>query len=362
MDHNPPLLQTIDLVAGYPSGRKKIIPIAGPMTLDIHAGQLICLLGPNGSGKSTLLKTLAGLQPPLKGAINITGSNIHKLNPARLAQKISLVLTDPVRNSNLNVYSLIALGRYPYSNWLGILRDADKAAIGNAITAAQIQDLVDRKVATLSDGESQKVMLARALAQDTPLMMLDEPTAHLDLPSRIQLMRLLHQLAAQTNKGILVSTHELDLALQVADQVWLLQAGGRLSKGAPEDLVLNGTFEAVFDKEGIFFDKATGSFNMHEGNSRQIDLTGEGAAAFWTKRALQRQGFVVTLHRPADSSRTVTGKEDAISSTDPHNRTPSQEDTASIRIHEEQGHTSWTLEYQGQVNEYATIAALLTAL
>jgi iron complex transport system ATP-binding protein len=391
MNHNLPLLQTIDLVAGYHSGQKKIIPIAGPMTLDIQAGQLICLLGPNGSGKSTLLKSLAGLQPPLEGTIKITGSNIHKLSPAQLAQKISLVLTDPVRNSNLTAYSLIALGRYPYSNWLGVLREADKAVIEKAISAAQIKDLADRKVATLSDGESQKVMLARALAQDTPLMMLDEPTAHLDLPSRIQLMRLLHQLARQTNKGILVSTHELDLALQVADQVWLLQAGGQLSKGAPEDLVLDGTFEAVFDKEGIFFDKATGAFNMHEGNSRQIALTGEGAAAFWTKRALQRQGFVVTLRGHAGSSPTVAGQQAAIGSPDPHTGTagqsptfdyntvvPDQEDPAdqkaaagpspgpavppSIRIREEQGHTSWILEYQEQTNNYGTIAALLAAL
>ena len=137
-------------------------------------------------------------------------------------------------------------------------------------------------------------MLARALAQDTPLMMLDEPTAHLDLPSRIQIMQLLHKLARTTQKGILLSTHELDLALQAADEVWLLhRAGGALEKGAPEDLVLNGTFEAVFDKEGIHFDKDTGSFHIHAGSSKKIGLMGEGAAAFWTKRALQREGFEV---------------------------------------------------------------------
>jgi iron complex transport system ATP-binding protein len=349
MNHNWPLLQTMNLVAGYSSGPKKIIPIAGPLTVDIQAGQLICLLGPNGSGKSTLLKTLAGLQPSLEGTIKIGGSDIHKLKPAQLAQKISLVLTDSVRNSNLTAYSLIALGRYPYSNWLGILQEADKAVISRAIGAAQIDNLVNRKVATLSDGESQKVMLARALAQDTPLMMLDEPTAHLDLPSRIQLMRLLHQLAGQTNKGILISTHELDLALQVADQVWLLQAGGQLSKGAPEDLVLNGTFEAAFDKEGVFFDKATGAFNMHAGNSKQIGLTGEGAPAFWTRRALQRQGFVVK----GPSSLSGNASNPAIA---PDAGFP------SVGIHENKGRTSWLLEYRGQLQEYETIAGLLTGL
>src|SRR5258708_1884749 len=319
MNNNLPLLQTMDLAAGYVSGQKKILPIAGPLAVDIYAGQLICLLGPNGSGKSTLLSTFAGLQPPLGGRIKITGADAHKLKPAQLAKKISLVLTDSVKNSNLTAYSLVALGRYPYSNWLGILSEADKDIITRAIEAAQIGSLLNRKVATLSDGESQKVMLARALAQDTPLMMLDEPTAHLDLPSRIQLMRLLHQLARQTNKGILVSTHELDLALQVADQVW------------------DGTFETVFEKEGIFFDKTTGTFNMHEGNSKQAGLIGEGAAAFWTKRALQRQGFVAM--------------DLAVSPALP-----------SIRISEERGRTSWILEYKGQWQEYETIAGLITGL
>ncbi|HTI08963.1 MAG TPA: ABC transporter ATP-binding protein [Puia sp.] len=333
MNNQLPLLQTMNLAAGYVSGAKKL-PIAGPLAVDIHAGQLICLLGPNGSGKSTLLRTLAGLQPLLEGTIKIAGTDIHKLKPAQLAQKISLVLTDPVRNSNLTAYSLVALGRYPYSNWLGVLGEEDRVVINQAIEAAQVESLLDRKVSTLSDGENQKVMLARALAQDTPLMMLDEPTAHLDLPSRIQLMRLLHQLARQTNKGILVSTHELDLALQVADQVWLLQTGGRLSSGTPEDLVLNGTFEAVFDKEGIFFDKTTGAFNMYEGHSKKIGLTGEGAPAFWTKRALQRQGFVI----------------------DKATETP------SVRVVEEDGRIRWLLQHPGQQQEYDTIAGLLQAL
>ncbi|MES1249748.1 MAG: ABC transporter ATP-binding protein [Chitinophaga rupis] len=334
MNNNLPLLQTMDLAAGYLSGGKKLMPIAGPLAVDIQAGQLICLLGPNGSGKSTLLRTLAGLQPLLEGTIKITGIDIHKLKPAQLAQKISLVLTDPVRNSNLTAYSLVALGRYPYSNWLGVLREEDKVVINQAIEAAQIEGLLDRKVSTLSDGESQKVMLARALAQDTPLMMLDEPTAHLDLPSRIQLMRLLHQLARQTNKGILVSTHELDLALQVADQVWLLQTGGKLSSGTPEDLVLNGTFEAVFDKEGIFFDKTTGTFTMYEGHSKKIGLIGEGAAAFWTKRALQRQGFVI------DQTTELF----------------------SVRVAEENGKIRWLLNSPHHQREYTTIAGLLQAL
>ena len=302
MNRSPALLATQGLTAGYHAGGKPQL-ITGPLSVSIHAGQLICLLGPNGSGKSTLMRTLAGLQPALGGSIEIVGEEAagvsyrrgHRLSPEQLAKKISLVLTDPVRHTTLNVYSLVALGRYPYSNWLGALNEEDRRIIAWAMEVTGIGSYAERKMGMLSDGERQKVMLARALAQDTPLMMLDEPTAHLDLPSRIQIMQLLHKLARQTQKGILLSTHELDLALQVADEVWLLQtAGGRLDKGTPEDLVLNGTFEAVFDKEGILFDKQTGTFHIHSGHLKKIGLAGSGAALFWTKRALQREGFEVT--------------------------------------------------------------------
>jgi len=289
------LLTTHELTAGYHVGGRSVA-IAGPLSVSIQPGRMICLLGPNGSGKSTLMRTLSGLQPALGGTIDILGdrgSSLH--NPSRLARKISLVLTDPVRHNNLTVYSLVALGRYPYSGWLGTLSEEDKRIISWAMGMTGIEDYAQRKMGMLSDGERQKVMLSRALAQDTPLMMLDEPTAHLDLPSRIQIMQLLHKLARTTQKGILLSTHELDLALQVADEVWLLQkAGGKLEKGVPEDLVLNGIFETVFDKEGIHFDKETGSFHIHAGSSKKIGLTGEGAAVFWTRRALQREGFGVT--------------------------------------------------------------------
>ena len=302
------LLETHGLEAGYGSRSNKPVLIAGPLSVAIHAGQMICLLGPNGAGKSTLLRTLSGLQPSLGGSIDLmedaggqSHRSGHRLHPAQLAKKISLVLTDSVRYSNLTVYSLVALGRYPYSGWLGTLNDEDRRMIQWAMQMTGIEAYSNRRIGTLSDGENQKVMLARALAQDTPLMMLDEPTAHLDLPSRIQIMQLLHKMARQTQKGILLSTHELDLALQVADEVWLLQAGGRLDKGVPEDLVLNGTFEAVFDKEGILFDKRTGTFHIHAGGLRKIGFSGKGIAAFWTKRALQRDGFEVVDRTPDEA-------------------------------------------------------------
>jgi iron complex transport system ATP-binding protein len=337
MSNDPFLLRTIDLQTGYGSGAKRIVVSSQLPALEIRAGQLICLLGPNGSGKSTLLRTLAGLQPALGGAIDIAG--VTNRTPAGLARQISLVLTDRVRGNNLTVSSLVALGRYPYSGWLGVLSAEDKAAVEWAIQAAGIQALRDRKVHTLSDGETQKMMLARALAQDTPILMLDEPTAHLDLPSRIHLMRLLHRLARQTRKGILLSTHELDLALQIADEVWLLQAQGPLHKGAPEDLVLNGVFESAFAKEDIVFDKEAGTFTMHAGQGAPIALiTGgdaAGAAAFWTQRALRREGFVAG---PVGAA--------------PY----------TVRVLNEQGRISWQLEGPKGGGAYNSISGLLRAL
>ncbi|MBC7914480.1 MAG: ABC transporter ATP-binding protein [Pyrinomonadaceae bacterium] len=293
MEHKNPLLKTTDLLVGYKQGSKSDKAVAGPLNLEMYKGQLICLLGPNGSGKSTLIRTLSGLHNPLKGTVELDGEFLSKLKPSQIARKLSLVLTDSVRSGNLDVYSLISLGRYPYSGWLGTLTSDDRKIINNAIESTHTEAFINRKMAQLSDGECQKVMLARALAQDTPLIILDEPTAHLDLPSRIELMRLLHQLARDTNKGILISTHELDLALQVADQIWLIKKDGTLESGTPENLILSGAFEAAFNKDGIQFDKSTGTFNFHQQTGREITLIGNGTVALWTKRALLRNGFMV---------------------------------------------------------------------
>ncbi|HEY6899769.1 MAG TPA: ABC transporter ATP-binding protein [Puia sp.] len=331
------LLQTRDLQTGYHSGKKTVITTHGPLELEVRPGQLICLLGPNGAGKSTLLKTLAGLHPPLKGQVEAGGADIRSLSPNQRARQISMVLTDKIGTHHLNVYSLVALGRYPYSSWMGGLEEADRKAIEWAIDAAGVRPFLDRKLFTLSDGESQKVMLARALAQDTPVLMLDEPTAHLDLPSRIRLMRLLHRLAYQTGKGILLSTHELELALQVADEVWLLQNADLFHKGAPEDLVLSGAFEAAFAHEDIRFDKQTGSFTINHEDLQPVTLIGQGVAAYWTKRALQRDGFLVL---------------EEIKSGQP-----------IVRVLEEDGKPYWRLEREDQPDRQPdSIAQLLRAL
>ena len=296
MNNTAPLLKASRLSIGYKKGTKEEKTLAGPLELEIHPGQLICLLGQNGAGKSTLIRTLAGLQPLLSGTVETAGKNIAKLKPPERAKQLSMVLTDRVPSGNLTVYSIIALGRFPYTNWLGTLQPKDREIVQWAMQITDTTSFANRKLIELSDGESQKVMLARALAQDTPVIILDEPTAHLDLPNRITLMRLLHQLARSTGKGILLSTHDLDLALQTADEVWLLGNDGDFTKGAPEDIVLNGTFEAAFHKEGFTFDKSSGTFVIHKSNGKSIRVEGEGTPLFWTKRALLREGFTVSAN------------------------------------------------------------------
>jgi iron complex transport system ATP-binding protein len=293
MKTGQPLLNAWDLSIGYKLGGKQPKLVAGPLQVELMPGELVCLLGPNGVGKSTLMRTLAGLQAPLAGHIRVEQAPMQQLKPLDLAQKLSLVLTDRIEAGNLSVYALVALGRYPHTGWLGKLSRKDEEKVQWAIEATQLESYIHRKVDQLSDGERQKVMLARALAQDTSLIMLDEPTAHLDLPNRVELMRLLHQLARQTQKAILLSTHELDLALQAADRAWLLYGNGQFTTGVPEDLVLNGTFEKAFDKAGFQFDKATGTFTIHQSDGPVIELVGEGSYAFWTRRALQREGFAI---------------------------------------------------------------------
>lgn len=305
-----PLLKSRSLTVGYNPGSKQEKAITRPIDLEMYTGQFVSLLGPNGAGKSTLLRTLAGLQPILSGRVEIYGENAAGFKPSERARKLSLVLTGSARPANLNVYSLISLGRYPYTGWLGKLSKHDKEKIQWAVTAAGVQGFLGRKIDQLSDGEAQKVMIARALAQDTPLIILDEPTAHLDLPNRIELMRMLHRLTTEANKGILISTHDLDLALQVSDEVWVLKADGEMYKGAPEDMVLDGTFEAAFDRIGNLFDKATGTYNIHQTFGDNIHLIGEGAAAFWTKRALQRHHYQVNAASKADYTIKVLREED----------------------------------------------------
>ncbi len=283
------LLHTSQLRIGYDAHQ-----VAGPLSVQLKAGQLVCLLGPNGAGKSTLMRTLSGLQRALGGDVFITNQLLPEIPPTELAKKLSLVLTERIEVGHLTVGELVALGRTPYTNWLGKLTSEDQTKVTRALELTGTTSFIHRRLPQLSDGERQKVMLARALAQDTDLIVLDEPTAHLDLPSRVELMRLLHELARHTRKAILLSTHELDLALQAADELWLMGAKGTFEHGVPEDLVLNGSFERTFAASGFAFDRTTGTFQMYPTpTGPALQVRGNSAASFWTRRALSREGYQI---------------------------------------------------------------------
>lgn len=283
----PILLETVRLTIGYPESNASLFE---DLNLPIRAGQLICFMGSNGVGKSTLIRTLAGLQKPLSGEVKIAGDGSRH-------QNIAVVLTDKIAAANMTAYELVTFGRYPYLDWNVRLGEEDKKIIDQSIQQLHIGHLATQKLYQLSDGQLQMVMIARALTQDTPLILLDEPTAHLDLNNRVEIMKLLLNLSRKTNKAILISTHELDLALQTADLVWLAGREKNIITGIPEDLVLNGTFDHIFQFKG--FDLKTGSVKHESQEGKKVQLRGEGAVYRWTKNALERNGFEVTAHEQA---------------------------------------------------------------
>lgn len=256
------VLRADDLTIGYRHAGRADGVVAAHLNLSLQRGELVCLLGPNGAGKSTLMRTLAGLQPPLGGKVWLDGDEPSALPARELARRLSIVLTERVDVGNLSAQELVALGRHPYTDWWGNLTAHDAEVVRWAIRAVGAVSLADRPVQELSDGERQKIMVARALAQEPLLIMLDEPTAFLDLPRRVELMGLLRSLARQTGRAILLSTHDLDLALRSADRLWLLSVEGKMATGAPEDLVLSGAFQETFASEGVAFDQYSGSFRI----------------------------------------------------------------------------------------------------
>jgi len=253
------VLSAKDLSIGY-HGKKNNV-IAEGINLDLQEGKLIALIGANGIGKSTLLRTLTGIQKPLSGAITLNGKNIFDYSSPLLAQNLSIVLTESLPPSNLTVYELVALGRQPYTNWLGTLSPEDKRQVNNAMELTQITHVASKKHYEISDGQLQKVLIARALAQDTPLIILDEPTTHLDLLHKVSLLKLLKKLTADTGKCILYSTHDLDLALQLSSEI-IVMAQASTTQDTPENLIRKNVFSTLFNDENIVFDAVEGSFTI----------------------------------------------------------------------------------------------------
>ncbi len=293
------------LTIGYRTKGKQTV-VASGIDLSLQEGELVCLLGPNGAGKSTLMRTVAGMQEPLEGRVLVDGDDVHDLGARERAKILAVVLTERVEAGLLTSRALVGLGRYPHTSWSGKLSAKDHEVVRDAIVRVGAEDLAHRYVGDLSDGERQKVMMARALAQEPRMMILDEITAFLDLPRRVEIMRLLRRLARETGRAILISTHDLDLALRAADRVWLLPKGGTLQAGAPEDLVLSGAFESAFASEGVDFDATRGAFQVHRHFVGEVELVGDGLPAQWTARTLEREGVHVWSGAgPVPSTRVI---------------------------------------------------------
>lgn len=283
------------LSIGYP-GKTDVKVVADGISAGINSGELTCLLGANGVGKSTLLRTLSAFQPKLGGEIHIVGREIGDYSDKELSTVISVVLTEKCDVRNMTVSELVGLGRSPYTGFWGNLRGKDKEVVEHSIALVKIENLAHRMVHTLSDGERQKVMIAKALAQETPVIFLDEPTAFLDFPSKVEMMQLLHKLSRQTNKTIFLSTHDLELALQIADKIWLMDKVNGVTIGTPEDLSLNGTLSNFFARKGIVFDLETGLFRVDNEYTAQIRLIGHGQKYAMVRKALQRNGILANRH------------------------------------------------------------------
>jgi len=330
------VLQTSALAIGYKNGGKTPRVVANHLNLQLNAGEFVCLVGPNGVGKSTLLRTVIGLQPKLAGEIQLSGRKLATYHPRELANQVSVVLTSPISVGAMRVDELVAMGRFPFTGLFDRMTDHDWDVVHETLRVVGVDKLSHRYIHTLSDGERQKVMIARALAQEPRLLVLDEPTAYLDLPGRVVVMNLLHDLASGQDKAVLTSTHELDLALRHADRIWLMNDEGQISQGAPEDLVLNGSFAQIFNRAGVRFDPLSGSFDTQNRGSKPVFLEGQGPEAIWTRRALLRAGYRV--------------EEEKLQA------------FPSISVITKNGTTTWQLEQEGHAITFASIYELLQEL
>jgi len=283
-----------NLSVGYRKG-KSVRPVLKNINLEISAGELVCLAGANGIGKSTLLKTLAGLLPAISGQVFLVNIPLKNYQRQDIARILSIVLTGKIPSANLTAREVIALGRYPFTNWMGTLSAEDKRKVNEAIEITGTGELQSRKIYELSDGQFQKVLIARALAQDSEIILLDEPTAHLDLENKISVLKLLRDLTLKTSRAILITTHELELAFRVSDRIILLKDSFNFETGTPEDLVLNGNISRFINGNVAYFDPETGKFMpVKKTGEYNIMLKGSGISLTWTKNGLERNGFNIS--------------------------------------------------------------------
>ncbi len=287
-----PVIKAEHLSIGYRTSKRSESVIHRQLNFVLHAGEMTCLLGPNGVGKSTLLRTLACFQPPLSGELLFEGQPMERYSERELSRKIGIVLTDKTQVGGLTVYELVSLGRQPHTGFFGRLKETDHQLIREAVKSVGIAHKADSYMAELSDGEKQKAMIAKALVQECPLILLDEPTAFLDVVSRIEIMQLLHTIAHERKRTILLSTHDVEQAFMFADKLWLLSPDEGLHYGATEDIVFDGSMERLFPQRSIHFDHARGGYIPVTKADRSIRIeSADPLLCRWLRNALARNGY-----------------------------------------------------------------------
>ena len=285
------VIQGKDLCIGYRTGKQEKI-VHQHLDFELRAGELTCLLGANGAGKSTLLRTLSASQPALGGELRILDKPVKEYTEKERSRTIGVVLTDKTFAGGLTVYELVALGRQPHTGFFGRLTKEDRRIVEEAMENVGIAHKSRSYTAELSDGERQKVMIAKALVQECTLILLDEPTAFLDVVSRIEIMHLLHRLATEQNKAILLSTHDIEQALVLADKLWLLTKGQGLQSGVTEDLILGHRMDTLFPHKDIRFDYEHGVYYPIAKGKQEICVLSENKTLLhWVTNALNRHGF-----------------------------------------------------------------------
>lgn len=281
------------------------------ISVEAGKGELIAIIGRNGTGKSTLIRALLGLHSLAKGNIYLKGKNIKDYSTQELSQNISIVTTERINIANYTVFDLVAYGRFPYTKWMGKLSNSDKIIINEAIHQVGLEMLANRYIASLSDGEYQRAMIARCVCQNTDIILLDEPTAYLDIPAKYHIIKLMQELCIKHKKTILFSTHDLNLAIKFSHNIWLLN-NKKIQTGAPEDHIIKNSFNLLFNSSKIHFDANNNEFSYLSEKVEKIQLTGSKVYYKTTQQALNRIGFQITTNQKYPSIEIIENNDHII--------------------------------------------------
>lgn len=291
-----PALKLTQLEIGHQQKAGRKIVLLPPINIALSESSLVALAGINGAGKTTLLKTITGLHQPISGDIELFGFQPNKLSRSELAKMVSIVLTDIADDFYLRTEDVVAMGRYPHLGFWGKLKTADKTIVEDAMYKCGIAHLIGRRLISLSDGERQKTFIAKAIAQDTPLIVLDEPSAFLDYPGKLELMTLLRNLVREQQKTILFSSHDLDLLMRFADQLWLISPSKPIISGSPELLASSGKIGEYFNRNNLDFNSITGKFQSENSSAQSVFVDRNVTHYYWVVNALNRNGFALSKH------------------------------------------------------------------